>query len=435
MNARLCVVGAGRSGAVTAACLAELGHTVCAVDVDARHVAKLSEGRAPFYEPGLDAIIGRNLEAGRVSFRTDLAQGVPTAQCVLLCVDTPPARNGESNLSSVFAAVDEVAPLLSDGAIVITRSTVPVGTNAMIAERIGAARATSDVAANPEFLREGRAVQDFMHPERIVIGARSRPAAETTASLYAGLDTTILHTDLETAELIKYATNAYLAASVSFINEIANICESTGADISTVAEALALDSRIGPNAYVHAGVGFGGSCLPKDLAALIGMAERYGYKPRLLKAVRRVNELQPGRVVSRLEEIFPSLAGLAVAVLGLSFKGDVFDCRNSPALAIIRTLSERGATVRAFDPLADDSAAEYAGKLAELCADAYAAAEGAQAVIVATDHSGFEELDLARLAGAMKQRVLIDGRNVFDPVRARAAGFSYMGVGRPPRGE
>jgi len=435
MDARLCVVGAGRSGAVTAACLAELGHTVCAVDVDAGHVAKLNEGHAPFFEPGLDAIIGRNLEAGRLSFTTELAHGVPAAQGVLLCVDTPPARNGESNLSSVFAAVGDIAPLLADGAIVITRSTVPVGTNATIAETIGRVRNSFDIAANPEFLREGRAVQDFLHPQRIVIGARRPATAEATAALYEGLDTTVLHTDLETAELIKYATNAYLAASVSFINEIANICESTGADISTVAEALALDSRIGPEAYVHAGVGFGGSCLPKDLAALIGMAERYGHKPRLLRAVRRVNELQPRRVVSRLEEIFPSLAGLTIAVLGLSFKGDVFDCRNSPALAIVRALSERGATVRAFDPLSDDSAGGYAGKLGELCTDAYAAVEGAQAVIVATDHSAFEELDLARLGRAMQKRVLIDGRNLFDPGRAAAAGFSYIGIGRPTRGE
>lgn len=437
MKAHLCVVGAGRSGAVTAACLADLGHSVCAVDVDTAKVASLREGKAPFYEPGLDDLIACNLQAGRLSFTTAFSEGVPDADFVLLAVDTPPQSNGESNLSSLSAAIREVAPLLAQNTVVITRSTVPVGTNASLAEAIRAenANACAAVVSMPEFLREGHAVEDFMRPERIVIGANIEGAAKAAARLYDGIDCPIIFTDLETAELIKYAANAYLAASISFINEIANICGRVGADVSLVSRALALDRRIGQHAYLAPGIGFGGSCLPKDLRALVCTAQRHGYTPLMLKAITEINELQPRQVVAFLEEIFKDLEGLTVAVLGASFKGDTFDLRSSPALAVIRLLAEEGAHVRAFDPLADHTAGEHVGPLAELYPDAYSAAEGCHALIVATEHSQFRELDLKRLGRSMKSPILIDGRNLFDPDRASRAGFSYIGIGRVRRGD
>lgn len=437
MKERVCVVGAGRSGAVTAACLAELGHSVCAVDVDTARVHRLREGRAPFYEPGLDDTIQRNLQAGRLSFTTAMSQGVPTADCVLVCVDTPPGSDGEADLTSLRAAIRELAPLLAENAVVVTRSTVPVGTNASLAKVIRAENpnVAFDVASNPEFLREGRAVEDFMKPERVVIGASSERAAKAVARLYDGLGRPIVFADLETAEMIKYAANTYLAASVSFMNEIANICDCVGADVSLVMRALALDRRIGEHAYLAAGIGFGGSCLPKDLRALASTARRHGYTPAMLDAITEINERQPGRVITYLEETFEDLAGLAVCVLGVSFKGDTFDLRCSPAMAVIRLLAERDVHVRAFDPLADDTAREEVGSLAELFSDAYSAADGCHALVIATDHSSFRELDLERLRRSMKAPVFIDGRNLFEPEQALRAGFSYAGIGRPRRGD
>ena len=437
MKERICVVGAGRSGAVAAACLAELGHRVCAVDLDVASVAQLREGRAPFSEPGLDELIERNLRAGRLSFATALSEGVPAAHFVLLSVGTPAQGNGEADLSALHAAVRELAPLLAEKALVVTRSTVPVGTNASLADDIRAQnpQAAFDVVANPEFLREGHAVEDFLRPERIVIGARSAEAAQAVARLYDGIDGPVVITDLETAEMIKYAANAYLAASISFINEIANICERVGADVSQVARALALDRRIGEHAYLKAGIGFGGSCLPKDLRALIATAERHQYQPAMLRAIAQVNELQPRRLLARVREVLGELAGLRIAVLGISFKGDTFDPRSSPALALIQLLAQEGARLRTFDPLADETVKDAVGSLAELLPDAYRAAEGCRAVIVATDHSQFRELDLERLGQGMAARVLIDGRNLYDPDVVARAGFSYVGIGRPWRAD
>lgn len=439
LKARLCVVGAGRSGAVTAACLAELGHTVRAVDVDEARVARLRQGKAPFYEPRLDELIRRNLKAGRLSFTTRFSEAVPDAQVVILSIDTPSRSNGEADLSSLWAAIRALAPLLANGAIVITRSTVPVGTNAWLAEQIRSEHpnAAFDVVSNPEFLREGHAVDDFLQPERIVIGANppEAGAAKAVAGLYASINCPVIFAGLETAELIKYAANAYLATSISFINEIANICERVGADISLISQALALDRRIGPHAYLAPGIGFGGSCLPKDLRALVSTAEQHGYTPLLLKAVGETNELQPRRVLDYLEEIYHNVAGLTVAVLGISFKGGIFDARSSPALAVIRHLVDRGVRVRAFDPLADGTAQEHAGSLAELCPDAYSAAEGCHALVVATDHAEFKDLDLARIGRTMAARVLIDGRNLFDREAASRADFAYIGIGRAARGD
>jgi UDPglucose 6-dehydrogenase len=292
-----------------------------------------------------------------------------------------------------------------------------------------------EVVSNPEFLREGHAVDDFLQPDRIVIGASTEKIALHAARLYDGLDCPIILVDLETAELIKYAANAYLAASISFINEIANIADRVGADITLVSKALALDERIGPHAYLAPGIGFGGSCLPKDLRALVTTAEQHGYKPRLLKAIIKTNELQPKTIVACLQDMSGELAGMNVAVLGISFKGGIFDARSSPALALIRALAEKGAHVRAFDPLADETAGQHVGSLAEICGDAASAAKDCQALIIATDHAEFRDLDLARIGRSMAARVLIDGRNLFDQESAARAGFVYVGIGRPHRGE
>ncbi|MCH8949802.1 MAG: UDP-glucose/GDP-mannose dehydrogenase family protein [Chloroflexi bacterium] len=439
MSATLAVIGAGRSGAVTAACLADLGHTVCAVDINEERVAQLQSGAAPFVEPQLDAVIARNLEAGRLTFTTDVSLAVPRAEAVLLCLPTPAATDGSSDLSALHAAVDTVAAHLTASATIIMRSTVPVGTNAEVLRRLQAKRpdAAFEIVSNPEFLREGHAVDDFMRPDRIVIGAGTEQAAQAVAALYAKIDCPIVLTDLATAELAKYAANAYLAASVSFINEIANICERTGADMSKITETLALDRRIGRDAYLQPGIGFGGSCLPKDLTALIDTAEAGGYTPHLLRAIAEVNELQPRWVIERLEEVLPDLAGRSVAVLGISFKGGTFDPRSSPALAVIRLLANAGARVHAFDPLADSTAAAFiksvADGKAELHTDAYSAAAGCHAIVIATDHSQFLELDLDRLGRDMESRLFIDGRNLFDPAQVLKAGFSYTGVGRARR--
>jgi UDPglucose 6-dehydrogenase len=435
VNARLSVVGAGRTGAITAACLADLGHSVCAVDVDADLVAKLQQGTAHFFEPNLDDLLKRGLEAGRLSFTTAYSDAIPDAAFILLCVDTPSRSNGEADLSSLEAAIQELAPLLANNAIVITRSTVPVGTNASLADAIRAKNpdATFQVVSNPEFLREGQAVDDFMRPDRIVLGANVEAAARSVAGLYEGVKAPIILADLPTAELIKYAANAFLATSISFINEIANICGRAGADVSLVSQALALDRRIGPHAYLAPGIGFGGSCLPKDMSALIHTAQRYDYDPLMLKTINKVNELQPRRIITYLEEVFKDVAGLTVAVLGISFKGDTFDTRSSPAVAVIRLLAQEGIQVRAFDPLADDTAEDLVGDVAELCSDAYSAAESSDALVIATEHSEFRELNLERIRRSMRSGVLIDGRNLLDPELASRAGFSYVGIGRPRR--
>ncbi len=414
-----------------------MGHRVTAVDIDAERIGRLQGGHAPFFEPGLDDLISANLKAGRISFTTNAAEGVAGADAVLLCVPTPAGADGSADLSMLFSAVEDLGPLMSPGTLLITRSTVPVGTNTALIQQLKNDLPDSSVAvvSNPEFLREGHAVEDFMRPERIVIGATEPAIAQRAAQLYESIDCPMVLTDPETAELAKYAANAYLAASISFINEIANIAEQTGADIAKVSEALTLDSRIGKQAYVQPGIGFGGSCLPKDLSALVVTARSHGYDPRLLEAVLNVNASQPEQVIARLKHSLGDITGRTVCVLGVSFKGETFDVRSSPALSVIRLLSDGGARVRAFDPLADGTIEGCIGEAAQLFDDAYAAAAGADAVVIATDHKAFRELDLRTLGARMASRILVDGRNLLDPAKVADAGFSYAGIGRLERGD
>jgi UDPglucose 6-dehydrogenase len=400
-------------------------------------VSSLREGRATFYEPQLDDLIRRNLRAGRLAFTTQFSEGVPDAEFVLLGVGTPPLDDGTADLSHLSAALHAVAPLLANQATVIIRSTVPVGTNRWVAETLQKEnpQLTVSVVSNPEFLREGHAVEDFLQPDRIVLGASSEAAGLRATDLYDAIDCPILVVDPETAELIKYAANAYLATSITFINEIANIAERTGGDISLVANALKLDERIGPHAYLAPGIGFGGSCLPKDTRALAKMAEKQEYTPLFLDAIIETNERQSMKVAAYLEDLYGKVEGLNVAVLGISYKGDIFDSRSSPGVAIIQQLAAKGASVRAFDPLADRTIAQQLPENVELCSDAVSAARECHALIIATDHGVFRELDLARIGSSMSARVLIDGRNLFDYETAAKAGFVYIGIGRPRRGE
>ena len=432
MTARICVVGAGRLGAVNAAGLAELGHTVHAVDIDATRVRKFQSGSTPFHEPGLGEAVQRHMANGILQFSTDIALGVGSADYVFLAIDTPPRADGSADLSNLMAGFESATPHLRARATAVVRSTVPPGTNARLvsALRRSAPDSTVAVVSNPEFLREGLAMEDFLRPDRIVVGSGDRAAARAVAQLYEPLGRPTLITGPETAEIIKYASNAFLAMSISFINEIANICERTGADIEEVTRALRLDRRIGAQAYLSPGIGFGGSCLPKDVAALNHTASERGYEPQLLRAITDVNDAQAPRLLELLTARCGELSGLTVAVLGLSFKGGTFDLRSSPALTLIELLTRRGAAVKAFDPLWDDEAAAELGAGVELCSDAYRAAAGADALVIATDHPDFATLDLKQLRARMANAILLDGRYMIDPAKATEAGFTYAALGR-----
>jgi UDPglucose 6-dehydrogenase len=432
MTNRICVLGAGRLGAVAAACLADIGHTVSAVDTDSRRVRSLARGDPLFHEPGLTELLQRNLANDRLSFTTRAGDGMRGAEFVLIAVDTPQRQDGAADLSALHTAAREIAPYLEEETVIVIRSTVPPGSCASLAPLIRSANPNAgfEIVANPEFLREWRAVDDFLKPDRIVIGSDNRRAARRVASLYRKLRRPTIVCDLATAEMIKYAANAYLAASISFINEIANICDGVGADVSQVAQALAMDKRIGQRAYLSAGIGFGGGCLPKDISALAFVAQAHGYPAPMLRSVMEVNDLQPRLVLVRLQETFPDLAGVTIAVLGLSFKGDTFDLRWSPALAVVRLLAEAGARVRVFDPLAGDLTATELAEAVQVSTSVEQAVIGAQALVIATEHQQLRELNLPKLRSLTKGPLLIDGRNLLDPAAAADAGFTYVGIGR-----
>jgi UDPglucose 6-dehydrogenase len=432
---RIGVIGTGYVGLVTGACFAEFGVSVTCVDTDAAKVESLRAGRVPFYEPGLSGLVTRHHADGRLSFTTDVAEGVKDADAVFIAVGTPPAEDGSANLSYVDAASREVARNLAGYTVVVVKSTVPVGTNdrlaGLIAEHL-APGAEFHVASNPEFLREGSAVGDFMNPDRVVIGTESGRAVDVLKKLYAPLvrrDVPFVVTDTRSAEIIKYASNCFLAAKVSFINEIANLCDRVGADVSTVARGMGLDDRIGPK-FLKPGPGFGGSCFPKDLLALVDAAERAGTELRVVKAVVEANIAQHSWMVRRIEDAMGGLEGRVVCVLGLSYKPETDDVRESPALYIVAELVGKGARVRAYDPEAMENARRVLGEGVSMAPDAYAAASGAEALVVATEWDEFGSLDMPRVAMGMKGRFLFDLRNMYDPAAMRAAGLLYHGVGR-----
>src|SRR5690242_19094375 len=428
---KVAVIGAGYVGLTTGACLADLGNEVAIVDVDEQKVAMLRRRQVPFYEPGLSELVERNARAGRLTFTTSYGDAVPGAEFAIIAVSTPEGEGGEADLYYVEAAGASIAQAMDGPLIVVNKSTVPPLTGDMVSEVLKKHNThhRAPVVSNPEFLREGSAIQDFMHPERVVVGSNDREAAERVAGLYAPLQVPVLVTpNIYTAEMVKYASNAFLAARISFINEIAWISERVGADAKLVAEGMGLDKRIGPT-YLDAGIGWGGSCFKKDVAALTAVAERFDYHPELLHAVRDINRDQRMLVIDLLREKLEELPGRAIGMLGLAFKPNTDDMRDAPSVDIAKVLLAAGAEVRAYDPAAMDVARRLLPDL-EYVKDAYAVARGADALVLVTEWNEFRQLDMARVKQLMRRPVFVDGRNIYDPGAMKALGFTYRGIGR-----
>jgi len=425
------VIGAGYVGLVTGVCFADLGNMVICVDVNEQRIEGLKRGEMPIYEPGLEELVVRNVQAGRLSFTTSYAESLEEAEFVFIAVGTPEGVDGEADLRYVRMASHSIAEVMEHPMIIVNKSTVPVGTGDWVADIIREQRSNDTdfaVVSNPEFLREGSAISDFMFPDRVMLGSLNREAAEKVAQLYLPLRTTIMITDLRTAEMVKYASNAFLAARISFINEIANICEALGADVKEVATGMGYDKRIG-HAFLDAGVGYGGSCFPKDVKALAYMAEIKGRHPQLLRAVMEINTDQRRAVVRKLEQALGSLRDKRIGLLGLAFKPNTDDMREAPSVHIARMLRTAGAHVRAYDPVAMKVAARVVPEV-ELAEDAYALAEGCDALVIVTEWNEFKNLDLVRIRELMNQPVIIDGRNIYDPAMMNKIGFYHRGVGR-----
>ena len=440
---RIAVIGTGYVGLVSGACFSEFGVSVTCVDTDAAKIARLRRGEMPIYEPGLEALVAANTAAGRLSFTTELLPAIEGADAVFIAVGTPSRRgDGHADLSYVFAAAAEIGRALAETraggyTVVVTKSTVPVGTGrevAAILHRV-CPNARFDVASNPEFLREGSAIEDFMRPDRVVIGADSDRAREVMRQVYRPLylsETPMLFTDIETAELVKYAANAFLATKITFINEIADLCERVGADIQDVARGIGLDGRIGRK-FLHAGPGFGGSCFPKDCQALVRTAHEAAADLAIVETVVQVNEARKARMADKIiAACGGTVAGKTIAVLGLTFKPNTDDMRDSPSLAILPRLATAGAAIRAFDPAGIDEARNLMPELV-YCDDAYDAAAGADALVLLTEWNEFRALDLARIGRLLAEPLVIDLRNIYQPAEMAAAGLSYVSIGRPPR--
>jgi len=434
----LCVIGTGYVGLVTGACFAEFGiHVVCA-DKDEAKIESLNSGKIPIYEPGLEGLVERNVSAGRLCFTTETPTAIDASLVVLIAVPTPPQSDGSTDLSAVESVAREIGRNLNGYKVIVTKSTVPVGTavkvRAWIQEELDARNSAADfsVASNPEFLREGAAIGDFMRPDRVVIGTDDEQAKAILRDVYRPLflnETPVVVTDVATAELTKYAANAFLATKITFINEIADLCEGIGADVQAVARAMGLDRRIGGK-FLHAGPGFGGSCFPKDTDSLAHFARSLGDDFRIVEAVIRVNRERRQRMVEKVVGALDGdVAGCRVAVLGLSFKPETDDIRDAPSIDIVRGLQERGAQVSAFDPAAMDVARDVVPDV-EMCEDAYAACRNADALVLVTEWNQFRMLDLNRVKDLLRKPVIIDLRNIYDPEPMRQQGFVYVCVGR-----
>ena len=434
---RIAMIGTGYVGLVSGACLSEFGHHVTCIDTDAEKVQALRAGSIPIFEPGLEEVVATNTRAGRLSFDTDLANAVESADAVFIAVGTPSRRgDGHADLTFVFHAAEAIARALKRYTVVITKSTVPVGTGKKVEEIIRKIRpdAEFDVASNPEFLREGSAIEDFRRPDRIVVGTESERARDVVKEIYRPLylnETPMLFTSRETSELIKYASNAFLATKITFINEIADLCEKLGADVQDVARGMGLDGRIGSK-FLHAGPGFGGSCFPKDALALLKTARDAEAPVTIAEAVVDANEKRKHAMAKRVERHFGGVKGKTIAVLGLTFKPNTDDMRDAPSLVIVPYLQEKGARIRAFDPEGHREARKLLN--IELCADAYDALHGADGVVILTEWNEFRALDLARAKELLRRPLMIDLRNIYRPAQMAAAGFRYYSVGRSPVG-
>jgi UDPglucose 6-dehydrogenase len=431
---RIAMIGTGYVGLVSGACLSEFGHDVVCIDKDASKVETLRAGGIPIYEPGLDEVVAANVKAGRLSFETDLARGVAGAAAIFIAVGTPSRRgDGHADLSYVFAAAEEIARSLTGPAVVVTKSTVPVGTSRKVEEIIKKAnpQAQCAMASNPEFLREGSALEDFRRPDRVVVGCDTDFARDVMREVYRPLylnETPILFTSRESSELIKYAANAFLATKITFINEMADICEKVGGNVQDIARGIGLDGRIGGK-FLHAGPGYGGSCFPKDTLALVQTAQELGAPTRIVEAVVKVNDDRKLAMAKKIETAFGGVKDKTIAVLGLTFKPNTDDMRDAPSLVILPYLQAAGATIRAFDPEGHREAAKHL-KL-DFCKDAYDALEGAHGVVILTEWNEFRALDLERVKTTLKSPLMVDLRNIYRPAQMREAGFQYISVGRP----
>ncbi len=428
---KIAVVGTGYVGLVTGSCLADLGNKVICVDNNEEKIAFLKELKIPIYEPGLEEIVKRNVERGRLSFTTDLKKSVPESEVIFIAVGTPPKENGEADLSTVEGVCKDIARSMEGYHLVVEKSTVPVQTGERAKETIrGHVKkgVEFDVASNPEFLREGSAVSDFMKPDRIVIGVETEKAKQILTELYQPLEVPIIVTDIQSAELIKHASNSFLAAKISYINAISKICELTGADIEKVAEGMGMDKRIGHN-FLNAGVGYGGFCFPKDLAAFIRISEKLGYNFELLKAVEKINKNQKENFLQKIEDALWNVKGKTIGLLGLSFKPNTDDIRFAPSIDIIKGLLKDGARVKAYDPYAMDKMKGIL-KDVEYCKDAYEAAESSDALVIITEWSEFKELDLEKIKQLLNNPIIVDGRNIYDLDKMKELGFKYICIGR-----
>ena len=431
----ICVVGSGYVGLVTGACFAEFGLKVTCVDNDEGKIKNLKKGIIPIYEPGLEEMVKKNMKEGHISFTTNLADAVQKALVIFIAVGTPPKEDGSADLSYVEEVARSIAENMNGYKVIVTKSTVPVGTGEKIRAIISQSQREKgdfDIVSNPEFLREGSAIEDFLHPNRVVIGANSEQAMAIMKDLYSPLyliETPIVQTNVATAEMIKYASNAFLATKISFINEISNICELVGADVHKVAVGMGLDNRIGSK-FLHPGPGFGGSCFPKDTQAIVQIAKENGYEFQIVKAVLDVNKGQRQRMVEKIKNVMGGdIKGKVIGVLGLSFKPNTDDMRDAPSIDILQALMKDGASIKAFDPVAMNEAKKVLGGV-EFCDGPYPCAEGADALVIMTEWNQFRILDLQKLKHSMKAPVLIDLRNVYEPSKMREEGFIYACVGR-----
>lgn len=426
------IIGHGYVGLVSAAVFADLGNTTWCVGRHQEKIAKLKKSILPFFEPGLEEIVKRNVKAGRLKFTTDYNEAIPSSKVVFICVGTPPKDNGEADLSQVFAASSQIAKNLKDYTVVVTKSTVPVGTNKQIAkilEKGKSIKSTFDTASCPEFLREGSAILDTLHPDRIVIGTNSDKAKKLLVQLHEPIDGEFVLTDIETAEMIKYAANSMLSTKISFANAIAFLCEKVGADVEKVMDGIGLDRRIGRE-FLYPGVGYGGSCFPKDVKALIATARLYGYDFKLLRAVDEINQEAIVNFVAKIQNLCGNnIKGKVIGILGLSFKPNTDDMRDAPSIKIINALIQEKAVIKAYDPVAIDNARRILQNIT-YCKDAYDVARGAHALLIVTEWNEFKQLNLEKIKELMKIPIIIDGRNIYDPAIMKKLGFIYKGVGR-----
>ena len=428
---RVCMIGTGYVGLVTGTCLAEIGHQVICVDNNEKKISRLKAGEIPIYEPGLDPLVKKNVEVGRLSFSTSIKEGVQNSDIIFIGVSTPPKANGQADLSFVAQVAHEVASVMDQYKVIVDKSTVPVKTAEKVYEtiqRYNTNKIEFDVVSNPEFLREGSAINDFMEPDRIVIGVASERARKMMEELYAPIKAALIVTNVKSAEIIKHASNSFLALKISFANALANVCELAGADIAEVVEGMGHDKRINKY-FLNAGIGYGGSCFPKDVSAFIKISEDLGYDFKLLKEVEKINELQKQKFIQKIEETLWVVKGKTIGILGLAFKPNTDDLRNAPAIDIIKQLEKEGAKIKAYDPVAMPGAKTILNGTI-FSKDVYDLAKGADALVLVTEWDEFKGMDLKRIKGLMTHPILIDGRNIFEPKKMEKEGFVYKSVGR-----